>query len=100
MKRIRPILLFCCVIPPTFAQLPQPITPNWTEVAPGVWKTTIGTAESLTLLKAAGGKPATRALAALPKAAFPLDQKEIEGRIHNHRTTVRFPLTGNEDIYG
>src|SRR6185503_12923447 len=66
----------------------------------GVWKTTIGRPESVTLLKAAGGTPAIRSLAAMPAAVFPLDEKEIEGRQFNAKTTVRFPLAGNEDIYG
>jgi alpha-glucosidase (family GH31 glycosyl hydrolase) len=83
-----------------FAAIPAPVTPAWTEVAPGVWKTTVGKADSLTLLGAAGGAPAREALARLPKAAFPLDRTEIEGRNFNAKTTVRFPLAGNEDIYG
>lgn len=80
--------------------IPAPVTPAWTEVAPGVWKTTVGQAESLTLLSAAGGAPAKAALARLPRAPFPLDQGEIEGRQFNNKTTVRFPLATDEDIYG
>lgn len=82
------------------AAIPPPLTPAWTEVAPGVWKTTVGQAESLTLLGAAGGTPSLAALARLPAAPFPLDPAEIEGRTFNAKTTVRFPLGGNEDIYG
>lgn len=85
---------------PVFAAIPTAVTPAWTEVAPGVWKTTVGKADSLTLLSAAGGAPSLAALAKLPKAAFPLDPTEIEGRNFNAKTTVRFPLGGNEDIYG
>jgi alpha-glucosidase (family GH31 glycosyl hydrolase) len=85
---------------PAVAAIPAAVTPVWKEVAPGVWKTTVGQADSLTLLSAAGGKPARAALARLPKAAFPLDAAEIEGRNFNAKTTVRFPLAGNEDIYG
>lgn len=82
------------------AQIPPPVTPAWTEVAPGVFKATVGAAESFTLLKAAGGHPAKAALAAMAPAGFPLDRDEIQGRTQNHRTTVRFPLGPNEDIYG
>ncbi|HEY0862827.1 MAG TPA: TIM-barrel domain-containing protein [Lacunisphaera sp.] len=85
---------------PLAAAIPAALTPGWIEVAPGVWKTTIGEAESLTLLSAAGGSPARAALAKMPQAAFPLDPAEIEGRTFNARTTVRFPLAGDEDIYG
>ncbi|MEY4489973.1 MAG: hypothetical protein RIQ79_2481 [Verrucomicrobiota bacterium] len=82
------------------AAIPAPITPAWTEVAPGVWKATVGQADSLTLLSAAGGVPASDALARMPRATFPLDATEIEGRVFNAKTAVRFPLGGNEDIYG
>lgn len=82
------------------AAIPHPVTPVWTEVAPGVWKTTVGEADPLTLLGAAGGSPFREALSRMPKAAFPLDPDEIEGRTFNGKTAVRFPLGGNEDIYG
>ncbi len=79
---------------------PAVLTPRWTEVAAGVWRTTIGKPEDLTLLSAAGGQPMKAALAAMPKVAFPLDEKEIEGRQWGWKTTARFPLAKNEDIYG
>ncbi len=82
------------------AAIPEAVTPAWNEVAPGVWKATIGQADSLTLLSAAGGTPSREALSRMPKAVFPLDPAEIEGRNFNGKTTVRFPLGGNEDIYG
>jgi alpha-D-xyloside xylohydrolase len=82
------------------AAIPVPVTPNWSEVAPGVWKTTVGQADSLTLLSAAGGTPFREALSRMPKASFPLDPAEIEGRTFNAKTTVRFPLRATEDIYG
>jgi alpha-D-xyloside xylohydrolase len=36
----------------------------------------------------------------MPKTVFPLDPAEIEGRNFNAKTTLRFPLAGDEDIYG
>ncbi len=66
-----------------------------------MWKTTIGQAEALTLLSAAGAlTPSVDALAAMPGVAFPFDQAEIYGRTLHHRTSVRFPLAGDEDVYG
>ncbi len=102
MKRIA---LFLAAWLPSLAlaQIPPVSSPRWSEVAPGVWKTTIGTPENFTLLSAAGASvtPTGRAaLAAMPPAAFPLDQKEIEGRQWAAKTTVRFPLGAKEDIYG
>jgi len=91
MKRLLPALLvLISVSVDARAELPKAVTPSWTEVAPGVWKTTIGRADSLTLLSAAGAVPVQRAaLAKLPPAAFPLDPQEIEGRNFNAKTTVR-----------
>ncbi len=101
MKRfLLPVLVSLLSGLPLAAAIPAAGTPVWTEVAPGVWKATVGQADSLTLLGAAGGAPARAALARLPKAPFPLDPAEIEGRNFNAKTTVRFPLAGNEDIYG
>src|ERR1700742_4623816 len=102
MKRFA---FLCAVLLPAlaFAQLPTASPLTWTEVAPGVWKSTIGTPEDFTLLSAAGaGVTGTgrAALAAMPKAAFPLDQNEIEGRHWAAKAAVRFPLGAKEDIYG
>jgi alpha-D-xyloside xylohydrolase len=79
---------------------PEKITPVWEQVAPGVWRTIVGQAEDLTLLSAADVPPETRALKAMPEAAFPLDQSEIEGRVASGRTALRFPLALDEEIYG
>src|SRR4051812_33653796 len=71
---------------------PAPASPQWQQVAPGVWKATIGQAESFTLLNAAGIEPRTEALQAMPAAAFPIDQSEVEARVINGKTMLRFPL--------
>jgi alpha-glucosidase (family GH31 glycosyl hydrolase) len=100
MTRFLFALLLSAPLASAQTKMPAAAPLKWTEVAPGVWKATVGKPESLTLLKAAGGKPAASALAAMPAAAFPLDQKEIEGRQWAAKTTVRFPLAANEDVYG
>lgn len=83
------------------AQIPPPFQPRWAEVAPGVWKTTLGTPEELTLLSAAGRPaPLKTALAAISPAPFPFDHAEIEGRQWAAKTTIRLPLAAEEDIYG
>jgi alpha-D-xyloside xylohydrolase len=76
------------------------LTPLWEPVAPGVWKTTIGTSEDLTLLSAAGQTPKLAALAEMPAATFPFAAAEIEARVQTRRTALRFPLGLDEDIYG
>ena len=76
------------------------LTPKWEQVAPGVWKATIGSPEDLTLLGAAGQVPLLTALAGMPAATFPLVETEIETRPQSRRTALRFPLALDEDIYG
>lgn len=106
MSTLRPLLsaaMLCIVaslISRSAAAAAGPVTPVWQEVAPGVWKTTVGRPESLTLLKAAGGKPALDALARMPAAPFPFDATQIEGRQFDWKTIVRLPLGAEEDIYG
>ncbi len=73
---------------------------KWEKVAPGVWKAQVGKSESLTLLGAAGTKPAIEALRGLPVVAFPLNRKEIEARQWDWKTALRFPLGLDEEIYG
>jgi alpha-glucosidase (family GH31 glycosyl hydrolase) len=82
------------------AQSAPTTQPAWTLVAPGVWKTTIGKAEDLTLLSAAGIQPKVTALAAMPEAAFPLNAQEIAASQWDWKTAVRLPLALDEDIYG
>src|SRR5688572_1488090 len=100
MKILSLLLVAVSVAALHAAAAPSASTPTWTEVAPGVWKATVGKPEDLTLLKAAGGAPAMKALAAMPKAEFPLQKEEIEAKLIDWMTTLRFPLAANEDIYG
>ena len=72
----------------------------FTEVAPGVWKATVGTPEDLTLLGAAGATPSRDALARLPAAVFPLPANAADGRVAGGRVALRFPLALDEDVYG
>jgi alpha-glucosidase (family GH31 glycosyl hydrolase) len=73
---------------------------RFVEVAPGVWKATVGTPESLTLLTAADASPRRAALGAMPAAAFPVPQDAIAGRLSNGRIALRMPLALDEEIYG
>jgi alpha-D-xyloside xylohydrolase len=76
------------------------VTIKWEQVAPGVWKAQVGKPESLTLLGAAGIKPAIDALREMPQTSFPIDRKEIEARQWDWKTALRFPLALDEDVYG
>jgi alpha-D-xyloside xylohydrolase len=97
--RLSILLVACTVNLVGFAAAPAS-TPAWTEVAPGVWKATVGRAEELSLLSAAGTPPATERLGTLPRAPFPFDPAEIEARLIDWKATLRLPLGEQEDIYG
>ena len=84
----------------TFSASAQERTLRWEHVAPGVWRAQVGRPESLTLLGAAGARPALEALGKLPHAPFPLDRGEIGGRRWGWKTAVRLPLGLDEEVYG
>ena len=73
---------------------------RWTQVAPGVWKTVIGTPDQLNLLSAAGGTPKVEALTKLGEPAFPSYLEDGAGEISDGKTYLRFPLVKGEQLYG
>jgi alpha-glucosidase (family GH31 glycosyl hydrolase) len=73
---------------------------RWVQVAPGVWKGSVGQPEEFTLRSSAGVKPRLQGLEALPAAPFPLDEGEIEAQQWAWKTAVRLPLAREEEIYG
>jgi alpha-D-xyloside xylohydrolase len=73
---------------------------GWTEVAPGVWKGTIGKPEAYDLLTASGAKPLEQGLNQMNKAGFPLPQDEISARLTDHKTYLQFPLEKEEQLFG
>jgi hypothetical protein len=74
--------------------------PKWDVVAPGVWKTIVGDPEKYDLLKAAGVQPNLEALARLGNAGFPLATNEIVAEVSDAKTSLRFPLVKEEQLYG
>ncbi len=87
------IILFC--LQTIYSQ-----SPTWTEIAPGVWKTTIGTPEAYNLFSAAEILPNTNAISKLGEAAFPLSRDKINAETVNCKTFLRFPLDKGEEIFG
>lgn len=75
-------------------------SPGWKEVAPGVWKSTVGVPGGTDLYKTAEIKPLTGALSEMPRADFPLQQSAISFKVLGGKTYLRFPLVNNEQIYG
>lgn len=74
--------------------------PVWTEIHPGVWKTTVGRPDNFDLLKAAGVSPSSSQLDKMGKVAFPLAAGEIVAECSDGKTFLRFPLTRGEQLYG
>lgn len=74
--------------------------PTWTEVAPGVWKTEIGTAEDYDLFTAAGITPNVEAMRKMGSVSFPFPENQVAGRIADGKTNLTFPLERSEQIFG
>ncbi len=75
-------------------------TTTWNEVSPGIWKASFGEKEKVDLLETAGIVPKTVALAKLPETEFPITEEDIDIKIIDGKTYLRFPLDKNEQIYG
>jgi alpha-D-xyloside xylohydrolase len=75
-------------------------TPKWREIHPGIWKTTVGKPEKISLLGAAAIEPRLDALAALPKTVFPLEKGDISAQVIDGKTYLRFPLEEGEQVFG
>lgn len=90
-------LLFALFLSTTFHVTAQI---KWTQVAKGVWKGVIGKPEAYNLVTASGAKPNTAAIAKITAAPFPLMQGNIFGAVRDGKTTVRFPLEKEEQLYG
>ena len=72
----------------------------WSEVQPGIWKAVVGNPESYDLLKAAGAVPNKHALSKIENVAFPFSKQEIEFKVVDGKTYLRFPLERTEQLYG
>jgi alpha-glucosidase (family GH31 glycosyl hydrolase) len=72
----------------------------WNEVAPGVWKGIVGQPEKYDLLKAAGSSPSKDGLIKMGIATFPLPVEDIKGSVNDGKTSLRFPLEKEEQLYG
>lgn len=94
------ILFLCGLIIFAFSRSAKAQDNIWTEVAPGVWKTIVGTPDKLDLFNAAGIKPAVDALLKMGNAKFPLSENNIVTNVTNGKTFLRFPLSKNEQIFG
>lgn len=73
---------------------------SWTQVAEGVWKAEIGQPEPYDLFHTAGIVPNVDAIREIGAAEFPFDRQLIATRTFEGRTSLRFPLQKNEQLFG
>ena len=84
----------------TISQYIKAQSPEWTEVAPGVWRTVVGNPDKLDLFRTAGITPMLDALSKIGSAEFPFSEKNIAAEVVRGETFLRFPLTRDEQIFG
>ena len=96
--RLKCILFILCLCSISRASLSQ--QPEWSEVAPGVWKAVLGSPEDFDLLKAAGTVPNTAGLEKMGNADFPFEARDIHWQATDSKTFLRFPLEREEQLYG
>lgn len=75
-------------------------TLSWEEIQNGIWKASVGEPEEISLLGAADINPKTEALQKLSRVSFPFSENEIEAKLIDGKTYLRFPLSRDEQIYG
>ncbi|NNG11014.1 MAG: DUF5110 domain-containing protein [Arenibacter sp.] len=73
---------------------------EWVEIENGIWKSSVGEPEDISLLKAVDAKPKEEALRQLPLANFPIDKAKIKTKCIDGKTYLQFPLSREEEIYG
>jgi alpha-D-xyloside xylohydrolase len=91
------LLLFSLIIASSFNLSAQV---KWTIAAPGVWRAVVGKPEAYNLLTASGAKPNIAALSKIAPAAFPFLQDDIAAAVKDGKTSLRFPLNREEQLYG
>lgn len=80
---------------------PPPRPLKWKQVAPGVWRATIGRKDRLDLLSAAEARPAKEGLKRLPSVGAPsLDLEQASGEVVAGHAVARLPLQPEEKLYG
>lgn len=94
MKKILSTIALCMVGFTAWSQM------SWTQIEPGVWKTSVGTPEPYDLLGVADCKPLKEGYQRLPQVAMPALADSIEWEIVDGKTYLRIPLDRTEQLYG
>src|SRR5271156_647995 len=77
----------------------QRIDSRWVQVAPAIWRATIGSPEAITPVSSRMVAPRLEALRALTSVIAPPIASPT-GTVRSRGTSLRIPLAENEEIYG
>ncbi|NLR62538.1 glycoside hydrolase family 31 protein [Chitinophaga polysaccharea] len=88
-----------CIFIGSVAQA-QRVPLKWEQVAPGIWKATVGQPDKVDLLGTAGGSPRKEALQKLGEQPFPLPLPDCNAEIKEGKVYLRFPLQAEEQLFG
>ncbi|SDD32173.1 alpha-D-xyloside xylohydrolase [Paenibacillus sp. UNCCL117] len=72
----------------------------WEQMAPGIWRMTIGEPDGLTPLRQTARKPMGGALEKLGEAVLPFDRAEVRLDCPGSARVLSFPLAEEEALYG
>lgn len=83
------------------AQSPAPLkNVQWTSVASGVWKASVGKPDAYNLTTGLSITPRIETINRMESAQLPLQMDEISFQLIDGKTYIRFPLDKEEQIYG
>jgi alpha-D-xyloside xylohydrolase len=73
---------------------------KWQEVAPGIYKATVGVPDKIDLRSAAGAEANMHGLQDIGEEPFPLVKMDITAKVVDHQTYLHFPLDKKEQLFG
>lgn len=95
-------LLFLCAVScfVSGCRHPHAESDSWHQQAPGVWTLEVGHPEAYNLLQATQVSPRMETLRSKSDCSLPLDTSQVQTKIVDGKTYLRFPLAPDEQIYG
>ncbi|GAB4051473.1 TIM-barrel domain-containing protein [Spirosoma litoris] len=99
MKR-RSVLFFVCSLFVVISSFGQQAAFQWQQIAPGVWKSVVGSSDGITPLAVADVKPRLDGLQKLGERSFPTQLGESFHEKTDNKTFLRFPLQQGEQLFG
>jgi alpha-D-xyloside xylohydrolase len=75
-------------------------SPKWKQEFPGVWKSKVNKPGEFNLLSVSDKNPRKEILEKADNCAFPIDVEDIKITSSEGKTSIRFPLERDEQVYG